>query len=143
METQDERIVGKTKDVGWQIGVRRTLPIDYKAAWKLITSPEGMDLWLGAGPKLDLSASGAYTLDDGVVGETRVFKPNSHLRLTWRPPSWPRPSTIQVRVIPKGERTVVAFHQENMPGPDEREMRRAYFSAALDALEAKFEDSNH
>jgi hypothetical protein len=24
MDTQDERIVGKTKDVGWQIGVRRT-----------------------------------------------------------------------------------------------------------------------
>jgi len=140
METQDERVVGKTKDVGWQIGVRRTLPIDYKMAWRLITSPEGMDLWLGAGSKPDLSTSAAYALADGASGEMRVFKPNSHLRLIWRPPSWPRPSTIQVRVIPKDDKTVVAFHQEGMPGPEERETRRAYFTAVLDALEAKCEN---
>jgi uncharacterized protein YndB with AHSA1/START domain len=143
MNAQDERIVGKTRDAGWQIGVRRTLPVDYKAAWKLITSPEGIALWLGTNASLDLSVSSAYTLDDGAAGEVRVFKPNSHLRLTWRPPSWPRPSTIQVRVIPKDEGTVVAFHQEGLPGPEEREMRRAHFTAALDALEVKFEDSNH
>ena len=143
MDTQDERIVGKTRDVGWQIGVRRILPIDYKDAWRLITSPEGIALWLGAGPNLDLSASGAYTLDDGTSGDVRVFKPNSHLRLTWRPPSWPRHSTIQVRVISKDDRTVIAFHQEGMPGPEEREMRRTFFTAALDAWEAKCENPLH
>jgi len=141
MGTKDKRVVGKTKDVGWQIGVRRTLPVDYKAAWRLITSKEGIVLWLGAGSELDLSASGTYTLEDGATGEVRVFKPNSHLRLTWRPPSWPRPSTIQVRVIPKDSRTVVAFHQENLPDSKARETRRACFTAALDALEAKIQNS--
>ena len=64
----------------------------------------------------------------------RVYKPNSHLRLTWHPAGWPRPSTIQVRVIPSGEKTVISFHQEHMPGPEAREIRRTFFKNALDAL---------
>ncbi|MDH3944043.1 MAG: hypothetical protein OEV06_08125 [Anaerolineae bacterium] len=64
----------------------------------------------------------------------RVFKPNSHLRLTHHPPGWPRPSTIQVRVIPSGDKTVIAFHQEHLPGPQERAQRRLHYHAALDKL---------
>ena len=59
------------------------------------------------------------------------------LRITWLPKGrgWPRPSTIQVRVVPKGDKTTVVFHEEHLPGPDEREERRAFFKGALDELE--------
>jgi hypothetical protein len=43
--------------------------------------------------------------------------------------------TIQLRVIPKGERTVIAFHQEHPPGAVEREERRAHYRRVLDELE--------
>jgi uncharacterized protein YndB with AHSA1/START domain len=133
---REERPIGKTKDVGWEIGVRRTLPVEYTAAWKLITSGEGLSIWLGRGAEVGLSKGAVYELADGTTGEVRVFKPDSHLRITWHPPGWPRPSTIQVRVLPNSDRTVVAFHQEHLPGPDEREARRAFFKAALDELAA-------
>lgn len=134
MAKQSERPVGLTKDTGWQIGVRRTLPIALADAWKLITSPGGVALWLGGDGDLTLDENTTYKLNDGTAGEMRVFKPGSHLRLTHHPPGWPRPSTIQVRTIASGEKTTIAFHQEHLPGPDEREARRAHFQAALDQL---------
>ncbi len=132
---QGKRPVGLTKDVGFQIGVRRTLPIRLEDAWQLITSPNGVETWLGEAPDLKFAKGEQYRLPDGSSGEVRVFHPNSHLRITWRPQGWKRASTIQVRVLPKPDKTVVAFHQEHLPGSREREARREHFKAALDELE--------
>jgi uncharacterized protein YndB with AHSA1/START domain len=135
MAMKRRREVGKTKDVGYQIGVRRTMDIPLEQAWNLVTSSEGVRLWLGSDERIQLKQGVAYELKDGVSGETRVFEENSHLRVTWHPPDWPRASTIQVRVIPKDKRSVIAFHQEHLPGPKEREARRAFFKCVLDQLE--------
>lgn len=43
-------------------------------------------------------------------------------------------SLIQVRVLPQGERAVVAFHQEQLPDEVAREQRRAAFVASLEGL---------
>lgn len=139
MAKRGERPTGLTKDVGWEIGVRRTLPADHAEAWRLVTTPQGMSAWLAEGASIDLTPGAAYDLPDGTRGEVRVVTPGSHLRLTWHPPGWPRPSTMQVRVIPKGAKTVIAFHQEHLPGPGEREARRAFFKDALDRLAALLE----
>jgi len=140
MSPKKKHPIGWTKNTGFQIGVRRTLPIELDDAWRLITSTRGLILWLGPTPGLQLEKGARYEMEDGSGGEVRVFSPGSHLRLTWDPGGWPRPSTIQVRVIPKGDRTTIAFHQEHLPGPEEREQRRAHFTAALDDLEALVED---
>lgn len=136
MTASNDRPVGLTQDAGYQIGVRRTLDIALADAWDLLLSPEGRAAWLGAADDLDFTKGAAYTLADGTTGELRVFKPHSHLRLTWQPPGWARPSTIQVRVIPaKNDRTTIAFHQEHLPDGGAREDRRAHFKAALDELQ--------
>lgn len=135
MSDWDKRPTGLTKDVGFQIGVRRTLPVRLEDAWRLLTSSTGVKLWLGATSGLSFAKGSKYQLADGSVGEVRVYTPGSHLRITWHPPGWPKASTIQLRTIPKGERTVVAFHQEHLPGAREREERRAHYTAVLDELE--------
>jgi uncharacterized protein YndB with AHSA1/START domain len=130
-----KRAVGKTKSAGWQVGMRRTLPIAPDDAWRLVTSPEGVRAWLGEGDATPLAPGRAYTLADGSGGEVRVLKPGSHLRITWHPEGWPRPSTIQVRVIPAARgRATLALHQEHMPDAAARERRLAHFAAALDEL---------
>lgn len=131
-----KRMVGQTADTGFQIGVQRTLPIPPEDAWALLTSPQGVAAWLGAAPPLKWEKGETYALKDGAAGEVRVFKPGSHLRITVQPDGWPRASTLQVRVMPKGEqKTVVSFHQEHLPGADEREERRRFLESALDALQ--------
>lgn len=132
-----KRAVGQTADTGFQIGVQRTLPMSVEDAWELLTSPKGVRAWLGgAVPKWEKGEK--YALTDGSGGEVRVFKPGSHLRVTWQPEGWPRASTIQVRAMPRGEgKTVVSFHHEHLPGAAEREARRSFYEAALDALQAQ------
>ena len=129
-----QKPVGLTKDTGWQIGARRTYAIGLDQAWRLITSEEGVRIWLGEGSTQDWTKGSTYELADGTTGELRVFKPNSHLRITFFPTGWPRSSTIQVRAIPSGEKTQISFHQEHLPGPEEREARKRYFREAHDRL---------
>ncbi|HEX2202573.1 MAG TPA: SRPBCC domain-containing protein [Longimicrobium sp.] len=130
-----KRALGQTADGAYQVGVRRTLPLAHDAAWRLVTSPEGVRAWLGDVSGFEMEKGAAYTAADGAGGEVRVAQPGSHLRLTWRPRGWAKPSTIQVRVLPAGERTTISFHEERLPGAAEREARRRHFEAALDALQ--------
>jgi hypothetical protein len=46
MMQQQKRIIGQTRDAGYHIGVRRTFPITHDAAWQLLTSAEGIRIWL-------------------------------------------------------------------------------------------------
>lgn len=130
------RTLGMTTQSDFQAGVRRTLPIPASRAWSLVTSPEGVRAWLGAGAALRFEEGETYQLDDGATGEVRVVKPEQSVRLTWRPEGWDKPSTIQVRVEDKGEKSVIAFHEEKLPDAAAREARTAHFKAALDALAA-------
>jgi uncharacterized protein YndB with AHSA1/START domain len=132
---QEERPVGLTRDTGFQAGARRTLPVSLDRAWALVTSPEGMEAWLGGDPGVPLEAGRPYEIPGGPTGEIRVAKPLSHLRLTWQPGSWSRPSTLQLRVLPAAAGTTIALHQEHLPDADARERRLARFAEALDALE--------
>jgi uncharacterized protein YndB with AHSA1/START domain len=135
MAQSEEKPVGLTKDVGYQIGVRRTLPIAPDDAWDLLISDEGINIWLGPVDGLVLKKGAEYELADGATGTVRVFEPGSHLRITWHPPGYERASLIQVRVNPaKGGRTVIAFHQEHLPDGDAREVRRDFFMSAMDDL---------
>lgn len=139
MGGEEDRPTGKTEDVGWQVGARRTFDVHPDRAWEFLISTKGLAVWLGEGMEVELSAGDEYRLVDGTKGKVRVLKPGSHIRLTWQPPGWERPSTIQMRVIPKGERCVVAFHQEHLPDGGAREARRAYYLEVLDQLRAHFE----
>ena len=127
--------VGLTKDVGWQIGVRRILDVHFDQLWNFIISTEGLQIWLGKVDGFTWAVKASYELPDGTHGEVRVYKPYSHARLTWHPPAYLRASTIQVRVIPKGNRSVLAFHQEHLPDQKAREDRRMFFKKVLDEVE--------
>lgn len=127
-------VTGQTQTVGFQIGIRKTFPINIESAWALITSPTGLTAWLGE-IKAPMNLDDNYTTLSGEHGEIKVYQENSHIRLTWKPDRWSKASTIQVRVIPNKDKTTIAFHQENLPGPKEREERHEHFKRALNKLE--------
>ncbi|MBN2412431.1 SRPBCC domain-containing protein [candidate division KSB1 bacterium] len=126
---------GKTRDAVYQAGARRTMPLRLEKAWELITSQDAVKIWLGDSPDINFVTGATYHLPDDTTGQVRVFKPGSHLRMTWQPREWLKPSTLQVRVIPNGDKTVIAFHQENLPGPEKRRQGLAFFKTVLDRLE--------
>ncbi|WP_276356053.1 SRPBCC family protein [Cohnella caldifontis] len=135
----EARVVGKTKSAGFQFGIRRTFPVSREEAWAFLLSPEGLRLWLGELASLDLQIKGTYETKEGTTGEIRVAKLHEQLRLTWRKADWDKPSTYQIRLLDAGEgKTTVAFHQEQLSGPHERENAKRRLEAAMAVLSGKF-----
>ncbi len=129
------RVVGETKDAGFEIGVSKTLPLTREQAWDLITRRPGRDAWLGPVPRLRFVKGEKYRTADGAAGEIRSVTPGKALRLTWQPAEWNHASTIGVHVVPSGPKASVRFHQEKLATAKERVRMRRQWKKALDTLE--------
>ena len=130
------REVGETKQ-GFQMGARKTFLSDVDAAWELITSPEGLQIWLGDGAPDALAEGDTGALADGTTYEVRVVEPRSHVRLRWHPPEWDDYSTLQVRAVESSSgRGCVAFHHEQLPSQEARKRMKAHWRGVLADLEA-------
>jgi len=128
--------VGLTKNTGWQIGLRRTLDRNSQWLWEFLTSSAGLRIWLGPGEPFPLQEGAVYQLKDGTTGEVRKVKPGSHWRITRQPldPAYDRPTTIQVRVIPQGKKTTLAFHEEHLPSERQRQVRKTHYLQVMEAI---------
>ncbi len=129
-----KRVLGGTEKAEFQIGVQKSLPLSPEHAWDLITQPEGLALWLGTAPDLRWEKGAAYATAEGTRGEVRSFTPEKHLRLTWQPPDFPAPSTLQVSLEPSGTKTAVRFHQEKLANAEAREQMRTHWREVLQKL---------
>lgn len=132
-------MVGFAKDVGWEMGVRRTVAAPLDAVWDHLLGP-GLAAWLGA-VQLPHAAGGAYRTADGVTGEVRSFTPRRRVRLTWRPADWPHDSTLQLTVLPAATGTTIAVHQERLADEAERVRMLAHWTAAVETLVAQLESA--
>ncbi|KRF03783.1 ATPase [Paenibacillus sp. Soil766] len=133
-------LVGQTASAGFQVGVRRTLPISPEQAWTFLTSSEGLQLWLGNVSFHTLEEGGTFISDKGITVQFRVVKPLSHIRLKWKKEGWTKPSTLQIRLISnKPDRTTFSFHQENLDHLDTREQMKLYWEDVLTAMKEKLD----
>ncbi|MEU4525049.1 SRPBCC domain-containing protein [Amycolatopsis sp. NPDC024027] len=128
--------VGKTADVGWNIGVSRTLPYPAEVVWDFLVSREGVTIWLGPGVELPREPGVEYETANGTVGEIRGFADGDRVRLTWRPSDWDHDSTVQVRLSGAGGKTTLRFHQEWLADAEEREQQRAYWQDVTERVVA-------
>jgi len=129
--------VGLTAAAGFQIGVRRTLPLSVQEAWSLLTSPEGIRLWIGETDKLEMEPGKTFAAAEGITGEFRVVKPPEQVRMKWLRPGWEHPSTLQIRVLPAAQgRATISFHQEKLEDMHARETMKSHWEGTLESLRA-------
>ncbi|NRR02318.1 SRPBCC domain-containing protein [Brevibacillus sp. RS1.1] len=132
---ESNKIVGQTAATGFQVGVRRTMPITPEQAWAFLTSSEGAKLWLGDVANLTFSEGETFTSSDGISGQFRVVKPFRQFRLKWSMKDWEKPSTLQIRLISdKPDRTTISFHQENLDHMNTREQMKLHWEEALNEI---------
>ena len=131
---QSKTSVGLTRDTGWQVGLRRTIAAPVEEVWSKVFSTPGLTRWLGAGDFRDLTPGSHFKLKDGTECEVRVLKHHSHIRISWKPVGWSRPSLIQIRCLEAKSGTTVAFHQEHLPDADQRALRHAVFNNTVNWL---------
>ena len=135
---KDNRPIGQTENGTFQIGTRRTFPIDIDTTWLLLVSEPGLVVWLGEVPESGwrVVKGVSYATKDGTRGEIRVVNERVNIRLSWQPRNWSHASTVQVRVIPAAHSgTTVSFHQEGLVNVREREVMRRHWLEVLEKLE--------
>ncbi|KOP72520.1 ATPase [Lysinibacillus sp. FJAT-14745] len=133
----NSKIIGQTKTVGFQVGVRRMFPISQEEAWNLVTSQDGLNVWLGESMIIILEPGQNYITKLG-SGEIRVVKPLQQLRLTWQKVGWEKASTVQVRIIPSAsDKTTISFHQEKLSNQNVREEMKKYWEKVLTELKER------
>ncbi|MCD1257590.1 SRPBCC domain-containing protein [Paenibacillus athensensis] len=138
-----ERITGQTAAAGFQIGVRKTLAATREQLWNWLLSRQGLGHWLGELDELPLESGLRYETEEGVTGEVRVVKLQEQLRLTWQPPGWLAPSTVQIRLLAAAEdKTTLSFHQEKLRDAAARERMKQRWEAAIAAAQAAVTEMN-
>ena len=78
------KVFGQTKDVGFQIGVRRTFPVSVNLAWDFLFSDKGLSFWLGKIDSGDIEPDNSYKTKEGIEGKISVLKSCSPMRFKWK-----------------------------------------------------------
>jgi uncharacterized protein YndB with AHSA1/START domain len=128
-----ENQVGKTNDVGFQFGIRKTFSVSTEKVWDFLFSESGLKIWLG-NLKSDLELKKGFETHNGIKGLVRVFKPNSHIRLNWKPENWENMSTVQIRVMRNESKTTIAIHHEKLLNSEERNEMKEYWTEKIEIL---------
>jgi uncharacterized protein YndB with AHSA1/START domain len=125
---------GKTKDAGWEVGVRTTVAAPAPVVWAFLLG-DGLPLWLG-NTKLTLEKGSSYATDDDISGTILSYTEGLRIRLTWQPGEWNHDSTLQLTVREAATGTTVAFHQERLSGREERKIMLGHWKDVVAELEA-------
>lgn len=128
------KIVGQTKDAGFQIGVRKTFAVPVQTVWDFLFSEKGLSIWLGKISLENFELGKSYKTNKKIEGKVNVFKPNSHIRLTWKPKYWTNTSALQIRVIPSKEKTTISFHQDKLLDSKQRGEMKEYWNKVIEKI---------
>jgi uncharacterized protein YndB with AHSA1/START domain len=129
------KVVGQTKDAGFQIGVRKTFAVPAETVWNFLFSEAGLSTWLGKMSLENFQLGKPYKTEEEIEGKLSVFKPNSHIRLTWKPKDWTNTSALQIRVIPFREKTTISFHQDKLIDGQQRDEMKKYWDKVIVKIE--------
>ena len=128
--------VGKTKNVGFQFGIRKTIALSTDKVWDFMFSENGLNIWLGK-LKANLELKKEFETENGITGFVRVFKPDSHIRMNWKLKNWENMSIVQIRVIENKNKSTIAIHQEKLLNEEQRNEMKEYWTKIIAELSEK------
>lgn len=130
----NKKDVGKSKDAGYMFGLRKTFPIALEEAWDFMFSDKGLQIWLGEISADEIEIGKAMDLSNGLLGRFTVFKPFSHIRMTWINNSWENSTRFQLRIIPSKQKTVISFCHEMLQDQAQRQEVKIYWNEVMEKL---------
>lgn len=114
------KIIGQTKDAGWQFGVRKSVPLKSNEVWDFLFSDNGEKLWL-----------------NGANREFLTFKNLSHIRTKWKLKSWTNEANLQMRILANKDKTTIAFHIDKLLNESQREETKNYWDNVIKKITEK------
>jgi uncharacterized protein YndB with AHSA1/START domain len=123
---------------GFQIGISKTFPVSTDFVWDFLFSDEGLKIWLGSINSEDFELNKTYKTEEGITGKLTVFKPDSHIRLTWKPTHWTNISIVEIRVKNSKGRAIILFHQTKIISLEQWEEMKIRWNTVLGQFENVF-----
>ena len=135
---EEATVTGQTKNVGFEIGARKTFPVSFEEAWNFLFSNKGLPIWLGQLEPAGLALGQAYETTGGITGKVTVWVPMSHIRLRWKKKEWNHYSILQMRLLRVKEKTTISFHQEHLQDTLQRNEMSLHWKEVLAQLNHAF-----
>jgi activator of HSP90 ATPase len=133
-EISEKKIVGLTKNVGFQFSITRTCAVSIGDAWDFLLSETGIAIWLGDIRFEDFELNQPLTTKAGIDAKITIFKPDSHLRLAWKPAYWENTSFIEIRVLNNKNRAKIGLLHTRMLSVAQREEVKTYWTNVMHKL---------
>jgi uncharacterized protein YndB with AHSA1/START domain len=134
---EKKKLIGQTKDSGFQIGIRKTYEISVEKVWDFLFSERGLNIWLGEMKSEGFELEKPYKTEDDIEGEIKILKPYSHIRLTWKPNEWTNISALQIRVIDLKGKTTISIHQDKLLDSEQRDEMKTHWITILEKIKEK------
>lgn len=126
------RIEGQTQDAGFQVGVRRTFPIERGELWERLLS-DLLETWLPGATTFPAAAGDTVPFGGGSL-ELRSVAPERRIRTWLLDADGERTSILQLYLDDAATGTTLGFHEEQLASQEQREQRRAHWRAVADAI---------
>ena len=133
-----DKLGSSPKDLGYQIGVRKTFTVSTEKMWDFLLSETGITIWLGQINMDDFELHKPFKTTEGIEGKLSVFKPDSHMRLRWKSTDWLRYSTVEIRVTNSKGRAAVVFHHTGLFDVEKREALIGYWKGVIGKMVVAF-----
>jgi activator of HSP90 ATPase len=132
MEKEKEvKIIGLTKNVGFQFSITKTCAVSVDTAWDFLLSELGVAMWLGDIDFEDFELNNPLTTKAGIDAKITIFRANSHIRLAWKPRHWDNNSFIEIRVLTNKGRAKLGLLHTHMVSIAQREEVKVYWTKVI------------
>jgi uncharacterized protein YndB with AHSA1/START domain len=133
----NEKEIGRTKTVGYEVGVRKTIKCSLETTWDFLFSENGIKVWLGKIDSKKIEVGQTYETEDKIKGTIKILEQQSHIRMTWKKQEWKNVSLLQMRVLASKNGTVISFHQEKLEDYAQREEMKGRWEKVLDRIDTR------
>jgi activator of HSP90 ATPase len=136
-EEREKKVVGLTKNVGFQFSITKTCAVSVDEAWDFLLSESGIAIWLGDIHFEDFELNNSLITKSGIEAKITIFKADSHLRLAWKPPNWSNNSFIEIRVLTNKDRAKLGLLHTHMMSIEQRQEVKIYWTKIMHEMGLK------
>jgi activator of HSP90 ATPase len=130
-EKKEAKVVGLTKNVGFQFSITKTCAVSVDTAWDFLLSELGIAMWLGDIHFDDFELNNPLKTKAGIEAKITIFRAASHIRLAWKPTHWHNNSFIELRVLTNKGRAKLGLLHTHMVSIEQREEVKAYWTKVM------------